>query len=320
VQILAQVADRRAEVSTAHSDLGMALLAAGRLDEALAAFNRARTLDPQSAQVHCGLGLVYQQQGRWWEAADAYRMTEHLAPQNPVGPMNLGAVLGILGEHEQARAALQRATALAPADQEIREALEQLAVPEAVHDEVTRPALRADQFKASITGDLKTFQLLDVFEFLRIQIKTGSLVISSRRGAATIRVVRGRLDSAAAPGIKRLGEALVARGAITPAQLDLALSRQQEAKDKGKGKGGEGALGALLVREGALDGAQLGAVVLRQIVGALDEVLGWSEGTFAFNEAAEDSPPPISFDLQEVTLELVKMRDETRRPTRPNAT
>src|SRR5438309_1816023 len=78
------------------ADLGMALLSAKRLPQALLAFARARELDQSSAQAHCGLGLVYQQLGRWWEAADAYRRAEQLAPTDPAAPNNLAAVLHIL--------------------------------------------------------------------------------------------------------------------------------------------------------------------------------------------------------------------------------
>jgi Flp pilus assembly protein TadD len=302
VHLLSDVAHQRGTDSAAHADLGMALLSAKRLDEAFGAFSRARHLDPQSAQAHCGLGLVYQQQGRWWEAADAFKRTEQLAPDSPVGPMNLGAVLETLGEHQQARAALLRAAALAPGDEEIHHALDQLAVPSAVQDEITRPALRADQFEASIAGDLKTFQLLDVLEFLRLQNKSGSLVLSSRLGAGVMRLVRGRITSASAPGIKRLGEALVDQKVINSAQLERALARQQDDKEE--------ALGTLLLRDGALLGGQLADVVLRQIMAALEAMLGWTEGAFSFHGSEDEEPPPISFNLQEVTLKVLKARDE----------
>jgi tetratricopeptide (TPR) repeat protein len=310
VRILTEVSRRRNVVSGAHADLGMALLSARLLDEAFAAFSRARDLDPESAQAHCGLGLVYQQQQRWWEAAESFRKTEQLAPDSPVGPMNLGVVLETLGEHQQARAALLRASALAPGDLEIQQALDQLAVPEAVQDEITRPALRADQFEASIAGDLRTFQLLDVLEFLRLQNKSGSLVVSSRLGAGVVRLAQGRVTSASAPGVKRLGETLVAERLITVRQLEQALARQQDDK--------EDTLGTLLLRDKVVTPAQLSEVVLRQILAALEEVLNWKEGAFSFHGAGDEEAPPISFNTQEVALALVKTRDErAKRPTRP---
>jgi tetratricopeptide (TPR) repeat protein len=310
IRYLTDVARRRAIVGGAHADLGMALLEARRLDEAFAAFARARDLDPESAQAHCGLGLVYQQQQRWWEAAESFRRTEQLAPDSPVGPMNLGVVLETLGEHQQARAALLRASALAPGDLEIQNALDQLAVPEPVQDEITRPALRADQFEASIAGDLRTFQLLDVLEFLRLQSKTGSLVVSSRLGAGVVRLAQGRVTSASAPGVKRLGETLVSERVITSRQLEQALARQQDDK--------EDTLGTLLLRDKAVTTAQLSEVLLRQILAALDEILNWKEGAFSFHGGPDEEAPPISFNTQEVGLKLFKTKDEkAKRPTRP---
>jgi tetratricopeptide (TPR) repeat protein len=302
IELLSNVAQHRSADSAAHADLGMALLSAARLDEALAAFSRARQIDPQSAQAYCGLGLVFQQQGRWWEAADAFKRTEQLAPDSPVGATNLGAVLETLGEHAQAKAALERAAALAPDDEEIQAALDQLAIPNTVHDEITRPALRADQFEASIAGDLRTFQLLDVLEFLRLQNKSGSLVVSSRLGAGVMRLVRGRITSASAPGVKRLGEALVEQHVISAGQLERALARQQDDKEE--------VLGTLLLRDGALLGGQLADVVLRQIMAALDTMLDWTEGAFSFHGTEDEEPPPIAFNLQEVTLKVLKARDE----------
>ena len=311
IEILTEVATRREGVSASHADLGMALLAASRLDEALVAFGRARDLDPTSAQAHCGMGLVYQQQGRWWEAADAFRHTEELAPENPVGPMNLGVALETLGEHDQARSALLRAAALAPDDVEIRAALEQLAVPQVVQDEVTRPTLQAEQFDASIAGDLKTFQLLDVLEFLRLQAKSGSLVVSSRQGAGLVRIVKGKFTSASAPGLKRLGETLVARGMITVAQLETALAKQQDDQEE--------TLGSLLLRAGAIDAPKLAEVVLAQMMSALEELLNWTEGAFSFHGGPDKDPPPIAFDMQKVMLKLMKIRDERQRPARTSA-
>jgi Flp pilus assembly protein TadD len=303
VAILSDVA-KRARTCAAHADLGMALLAARRLEEAVLAFSHAREIDPRSAQAHCGLGLVYQQQGRWWEAADAFKRTEQLAPDSPVGPMNLGVVLETLGEHQEARAALLRAAKLAPHDQEIRQALDQLAIPQPVQDEITRPALRGDEFSASIAGDLKTFQLPDVLEFLRLQNKSGSLVVSSRAGAGVVRLARGRVTSASAPGVKRLGEALVEQRIIGPVDLEAALAHQQTDQEE--------SLGTLLLRDGVVDGPQLSDAVERQVLTSLEQMLSWTEGAFSFHQGEDKEPSPISFNIQELVLKVMKIRDERK--------
>lgn len=301
VRLLTEVATQSEGSSAAQADQGMALVAAGRVDEALAAFKRARDLDAGSAQAYCGLGLVSQQRGDWWEAADAFRMAERLAPKSAVGPLNLGLALEALGEHEQARQALLRAALLAPGDAEIRTALDQLAVPELVPERLTRPTLKGEEFRASIAGDLKNFQLLDVLEFLRAGGKSGALLVSSGRGPGLVRLVRGRVSGASAPGVPRLGESLIAQGLVRPEELANILGRPENEREE--------ALATSLLREGLVDGPALGDATFRRILRSLDEMLGWSEGSFSFQGSEDDLPPPISFGLQEITLAVVKMRD-----------
>lgn len=304
-RLLLDVAVRRGDVSAAHADLGMALLAAERLDEAAAAFGRARELEPLSPQAHCGLGLVYQRQGRWWEAAQSFRQTERLAPHNPVGPMNLGMVLASLGEQAHARQALVRAAALAPGDPEIAQALEALAAPVNEEDEVTRPALRADEFEASIKGDLRTFKLLDVLEFLRVQAKTGALVVWSPRGEGVVRLTEGRVTGASAPGVGSLGEALLKENGVGEESLQAALAA-------GGGEREE-LLETLLWDDERVDRRWLTAAVLGHTMEALEAMLDWSEGAFSFHGADhEEKAPPISFNLHELTLKIVGLREHAQ--------
>jgi hypothetical protein len=158
-------------------------------------------------------------------------------------------------------------------------------------------------------GDLTSFALPEVLEFLRLQRKTGSLVISSRRGAAIVRLVNGQITSASAPGVKRLGEALVARGIITAAALD-ALLAQQRTDD---GEGAE-ALGSVLLRERPAHREALTRAVFQQVIDALGEVLAWTEGAFSFHPVHPGSDrglPAIAFDLQNVMLEIMRLADES---------
>jgi Flp pilus assembly protein TadD len=307
IQILSDVAERADAASAAHADLGMALLAAQRSDDALGAFGRACDLDPQSAQAHCGLGLVYLQLGRWWEAAASFKRTEELAPQNPVGPMNLAMVLETLGEHAQARQALARAAALAPDDEEIRQALGRMAVREGEEEEVTRPAARDYESQASITGDLDTFKLLDVLDFLRVQNKTGALFVSSAPGDAVVRMTDGRVTSASAPGVRRLVESLWEEGLVPRAAVEAAVARLGSDRDE--------ALTSLFWYDENVDRTHLAHLVQKQVLAALDQLLGWPAGAFSFHASDEGEPPPISFDLQEVARRLAPGRDQSR-PTR----
>jgi tetratricopeptide (TPR) repeat protein len=296
VRTLSDAAKRWPGVASVHGDLAMALYAAGQVEEAIWGFSEALRLDPGSAQAQCGLGLAYQRLERWEEAAAAFRLTESLAPDQSVGPFNLGLVLRALGNNEEARRALLRAAALAPEDEEIREALDSLA--SSVSAESPAPSPR-------FSGDLESFGLPEVLEFMRVQSKTGSVVISSRQGAGIVRLVQGRLTSASAPGIQRLGETLVNRGTISRSELEAALVIQRtELRQSTE------ALGSVLLRNRPGLREQLNQAILQQILDGLVEMLGWSEGAFSFHPAAESEIPSISFDTQSVVMKVFGMIDQ----------
>ena len=264
IALLAERVHRRPTDPAVQADLAMALLWAGQLDEAIWGFSEALRLDPRSAQAQCGLGLAYQRLDRWQEAAEAFRWTEELAPEQAAGPFNLGLALHALGEDEEARQALLRAAALAPDDAEIRDALA------AVSAEGARTS--APPAAARFSGDLGSFGLPEVLELMRVQRKTGALVISSRQGAGIVRIVQGRLTSASAPGVPRLGE--------------------------------------MLARRGISDAAELESALLRQIVEGLAEMVNWREGAFSFHPGPAVALPAISFDAQQVVTELFRVTEE----------
>jgi Flp pilus assembly protein TadD len=297
IRLLSEVAKRRPGVASVQADLAMALFSAGQLEESIWGFSEALRLDPRSAQAQCGLGLAYQRLERWQEAAEAFRLTELLAPEQAVGPFNLGLVLRALGEHEEAHRALLRAASLAPADGEIQEALASV-VAQPASSEAAAPF-------AHFSGDLGSFGLTEILEFMRVQRKTGSLVISSRQGAGIVRLVQGRLTSVSAPGVQRLGETLVSRGLISRADLEAALAIQRaDLRQTSE------ALGSVLLRKRPGDREQLNQAVLQQILDGLAEMLTWREGAFSFHPGTQAEVPAISFDTQSVVMEFFRMTDD----------
>jgi Flp pilus assembly protein TadD len=273
IDLLSEVARRTPGAAGIRADLGMALLAAGDLDGGMAAFSEALQVDPRSAQAYCGLGLAYRQLERYPQAADAFRAAEQLAPEQATASFNLGLVLAACGDEHGARKAMLRAAALAPDDVEIRAALQSILVPSAAAPMPPSPPSQAAdkkaEFSASISGDLTSFQLPDVLEFLRLQSKTGSLMVASRKGAGAVHMVRGRMVDASAPGVRRGAGALIERGSVP---------REE--------------------------------VVFQQVLDALAEMLTWTEGAFSFHPEAEKKLPAISFDVQNVMLELMRLTDE----------
>ena len=311
LELLGKLTHRHPLDAASLANLGMAFLAAGREAEAIGALTRALALDPQSAQAHCGLGLTHHERGRFGDAADAFRTTERLAPDNAVGSFNLGLALERLGDREGARRALLRAAALEPHDEEIQRALEPLL---ARHSSTASMESTRDD-GASIKGDLASFDLFNVLEFLRMQEKTGSLVVSAPAGVGMLRLERGMLIGGSAPHLKRLGEILVRRGLISPESLRLSLARQRQRYPGLKEDGVEQdatTLGTLLLQERLLDEKQLTDVLFRMIVDVVGQIKQWREGVFAFH-ASEDSGFPVRFNVQNVVFDLLRRQDEQRR-------
>lgn len=311
IRVLQEIVSRFGEVSSAHANFGMALLADGKMDEAAAALGRALDIDPQSAQAHCGLGLSYQRQGLWREAAEEFKVTEQLAPDHVVGAFNLGLALQALGDDEGARRALLRAAALDPDDEEIRRALEQTLA----RDAVPKETADAPSVPLSIKGNLQSFQLFDVLEFLRLQSKSGSVVVSGRQGAGTIRMARGAVTSASAPGVPRLGEALIAKHLVRPQDVEEALAHQRSGAEHDNPE----ALGEVLLARKLVTREALAKVLLEQIMGALEAMTSWAEGGFFFHPQDDAEPPTVVFNLQEVMLEFLRSSDERKEAERSSS-
>jgi tetratricopeptide (TPR) repeat protein len=287
----------------------MMLFAAGREDDGLAAMGSALALDPLSAQAHCGLGLTHQKRGRWENAVASFRATERLAPDSAAGSFNLGLALEHLGDRDGARRALLRAAALEPHDEEIQRALEPLLIRPSSSSGVPS----SGDVEASIKGDLESFDLLNVLEFLRMQEKTGSLVVSAPAGVGMLRLEQGTLIGGSAPRVQRLGEILVRRGLISRESLQSALARQRQLHPRLQDSVEQDAavLGATLLKENLVDQKQLTDVLFRMTVHVVGQINQWREGVFAFHSSA-DSRFPIRFNVQQVVLELMRLEDERR--------
>jgi uncharacterized protein DUF4388 len=52
--------------------------------------------------------------------------------------------------------------------------------------------------------------------------------------------------------------------------------------------------------------------VFQQVIDALDEMLTWKQGAFSFHPGSDRGEPAISFDLQNVVLEVVRIADERK--------
>jgi len=160
---------------------------------------------------------------------------------------------------------------------------------------------------AVFSGRLSAFALPDLLEFLRSARRTGLLLCRSAAGMGSLHFRDGRIAAGSSPGTPKLGEILVRDRAISPVAL----------RSLGTAEGEDFALGALLVREGAVDASAVKRALCQQIEATMRELFHWRDGEFAFNREAEspDAQSPVAVDLdpQAVLLDLLKELDEASR-------
>ncbi|MGD0388725.1 MAG: tetratricopeptide repeat protein, partial [Tepidisphaeraceae bacterium] len=101
-------------VAETHNNLGNALLGKRQLDEAIAEFQLALRLKPESADIHRNLGTALYDKGRLEEAIAAHRQAIRLKPDYAEAYNNLGAALQRVGQKEAAAAAYRQAIRLKP--------------------------------------------------------------------------------------------------------------------------------------------------------------------------------------------------------------
>ena len=97
-----------------HYNLGNALQAQGKLDEAVEHYRKALALKPDYAEAHTNLGNALQAQGHLAAAAESYRRALALKPDLAVTHYNLGNVLQAQGKLGEAVGSYRKALALKP--------------------------------------------------------------------------------------------------------------------------------------------------------------------------------------------------------------
>ena len=98
----------------AHNNLGKAVFAAGRPDEALANYREAIRLEPAAPEPHYNLGLAFARLGRPAEAMDHYETALRFQPDYPEAHNNLGNTLLAAGRLDEASTHYQEAIRLRP--------------------------------------------------------------------------------------------------------------------------------------------------------------------------------------------------------------
>jgi hypothetical protein len=159
---------------------------------------------------------------------------------------------------------------------------------------------------AVFSGQLSSFAIPDLLEFLRSGRRTGLLVCSCTSGIGALRFKDGKIVSAASPGTPNLAVTLARASRISEEQLQ-ALTAAELPDD---------VLAERLVAGGLADPGEVLEALSQQVWVAVRELVRWRDGEFAFNRddgAAGASGLAPAVDPQEVLLDVFKEMDEASR-------
>jgi CheY-like chemotaxis protein len=133
----------------------------------------------------------------------------------------------------------------------------------------------------ALAGDISVISIAEVLQLLDLQRQSGVLSIFTRYSEITLYVKQGRLEFAAARGLRvefRIGRYLVEDGAITRDELQTVLDNRA---------GSKRLLGELLIQLGMATEEQVRRALVRQTTELVYEVVRWNKGRFAFMVGAE---------------------------------
>lgn len=102
IDLIRRAIDQIPDMADAHSNLGAAYYAQGKLVSAEASFSRAIELNPDLVDARFNLATVLEDQERWAEAAQSYEAACTAAPNNPKYLKSLGDLLLKMEEFESA--------------------------------------------------------------------------------------------------------------------------------------------------------------------------------------------------------------------------
>ncbi len=100
--------------NVAHNNLGLALADLGRLDEAIAQYQKALEIRPNYMEAHINLGIAMGQRGRPDEVIAHYRKALEIKPGSAIAQNNLGAILVSRGRPAEAVPYYQQALKIDP--------------------------------------------------------------------------------------------------------------------------------------------------------------------------------------------------------------
>ena len=102
------------DYADAYNNMGNALKDQGKLDEAIAAYNKALSIKPDYAEAYNNMGVTLQEQGKLDEAIAAYNKALSIKPDYAEAYNNMGNALQDQGKLDEAIAAYNKALSIKP--------------------------------------------------------------------------------------------------------------------------------------------------------------------------------------------------------------
>jgi tetratricopeptide (TPR) repeat protein len=163
----------------------------------------------------------------------------------------------------------------------------------------------------ALEGPLKELHIQDVFQLLDLGRKTGVLRVTSelRQTMGTVSFERGGVVAATlGKEPQPLGARLVRLGKFSLSHLEQARAQQQSGDSR--------RIGDILVANGAITRRELDRQLKAQVEEAIFELLGWSEGYFRFEEGAHSDAvveAPVRIPTEGLLMESARRMDEWSR-------
>lgn len=163
----------------------------------------------------------------------------------------------------------------------------------------------------ALEGPLKELHIQDVFQLLDLGRKSGVLRVTSelRQTAGTVSFERGGVVAATlGRDPQPIGARLVRMGKISEEDLERARAAQESGDSR--------RLGDILVARGAIARRELERQLRGQIEEAIFELVGWSEGYFRFEEGAPCDAivdAPVRIPTEGLLMEAARRMDEWSR-------
>ncbi|MHC5019221.1 MAG: DUF4388 domain-containing protein [Planctomycetota bacterium] len=172
-----------------------------------------------------------------------------------------------------------------------------------------------------LRGDLASFGLAEIFQFLSVNMSSGTLTVSDGENRRTLLFRDGVLTPAdeAQSYVPRLGDFLLKRAVITQEQLEQALATQ---KERGKGR-----LGEILVDTGVVSDAQIQGAIREKLEEEIYDLFLWKNAFFEFKRepslpagggadalretaGAQPASSGFEFNTSALLMEAVRRADE----------